>query len=83
MSLVGSLEDLGLADILQIVSLAQKSGRLAPALGWRERADPVAFAGLVCGGAVKGERRQHCVHCCVEGAHVPAGAVRGGLAPGR
>ena len=28
MSLVGSLEDLGLGDILQIVSLSRKSGRL-------------------------------------------------------
>ena len=28
MSLVGSLEDLGLADILQIVSLSRKSGML-------------------------------------------------------
>ena len=29
MSLVGSLEDLGLGDILQIVSLARKSGLLS------------------------------------------------------
>ncbi len=36
MSLVGSLEDLGLGDILQIVSLARKSGLLSL------RADPQA-----------------------------------------
>ncbi len=36
MSLVGNLEDLGLGDILQIVSLSQKSGVLLLASGQRE-----------------------------------------------
>ena len=53
MSLVGSLEDLGLADILQIVSLARKSGRLLlrsdDGEGWIALQD-----GLVRGAAVKG-----------------------------
>jgi hypothetical protein len=55
MSLVGSLEDLGLADILQIVSLARKSGRLLlrseGGEGWIALQD-----GLVRGAVVKGER---------------------------
>ena len=55
MSLVGSLEDLGLADILQIVSLARKSGRLVlrseGGEGWIALQD-----GLVRGALVKGER---------------------------
>lgn len=55
MSLVGSLEDLGLADILQIVSLARKSGRLVlrsdDGEGWIALQD-----GLVRGAAVKGQR---------------------------
>lgn len=55
MSLVGSLEDLGLADILQIVSLARKSGRLLlrseGGEGWIALQD-----GLVRGALVKGER---------------------------
>lgn len=54
MSLVGSLEDLGLADILQIVSLARKSGRLLlrsdDGEGWIALQD-----GLVRGAAVKGQ----------------------------
>jgi hypothetical protein len=55
MSLVGSLEDLALADILQIVSLARKSGRLLlrseDGEGWIALHD-----GLVRGAAVKGQR---------------------------
>lgn len=54
MSLVGSLEDLGLADILQIVSLAQKSGRLVLRSGG-DTGRILLRAGLVCGGAIKGE----------------------------
>ncbi|HVN37844.1 MAG TPA: DUF4388 domain-containing protein [Myxococcota bacterium] len=54
MSLVGSLEDLGLADILQIVSLARKSGRLLlrsdDGEGWIALQD-----GLVRGAGVKGQ----------------------------
>jgi hypothetical protein len=54
MSLVGSLEDLGLGDILQIVSLSRKSGLL------RLRSGPgegriVLHEGLVLGASVKGE----------------------------
>src|SRR5215470_15925942 len=54
MSLVGSLEDLGLADILQIVSLSRKSGMLVL------RSDSgngriVLRDGLVQGAAIKGE----------------------------
>ncbi len=53
MSLVGSLEDLGLADILQIVSLSRKSGVL------RLRSDGgegriVLRDGLVCAALIKG-----------------------------
>lgn len=54
MSLVGSLEDLGLGDILQIVSLARKSGRLL----LRTDGDTgriVVCEGLVRGAAVKSE----------------------------
>lgn len=54
MSLVGSLEDLGLGDILQIVSLSRKSGVLA----LRSEAGDgqiVLCEGLVRGAAVKGE----------------------------
>jgi hypothetical protein len=54
MSLVGSLEDLGLGDILQIVSLSRKSGVL------RLRCDGgegriVLQDGMVLGAAVKGD----------------------------
>jgi len=54
MSLVGSLEDLGLGDILQIVSLSRKSGVLA----LRSEAGDgriVLADGLVRGAAIKGE----------------------------
>lgn len=54
MSLVGSLEDLGLGDILQIVSLSRKSGVL------RLRCDGgegriILADGMVSGAAVKGD----------------------------
>jgi hypothetical protein len=54
MSLVGSLEDLGLADILQIVSLSRKSGML---MLRSESGDGriVLRDGLVQGAAIKGE----------------------------
>ena len=54
MSLVGSLEDLGLGDILQIVSLARKSGHL---LLRSERGDGrIVFRdGLVQAAFAKGE----------------------------
>jgi Domain of unknown function (DUF4388) len=54
MSLVGSLEDLGLADILQIVSLSRKSGLL---LLRSEAGDAriVLRDGMVRGASVKGE----------------------------
>jgi len=53
MSLVGSLEDLGLADILQIVSLARKSGVLV--LRCADGEGRVAFReGLIHGAVVKG-----------------------------
>jgi hypothetical protein len=53
MSLVGSLEDLGLADILQIVSLSRKSGML---MLRSESGDGriVLRDGLVHGAAIKG-----------------------------
>ena len=54
MSLVGSLEDLGLADILQIVSLARKSGRLL----LRTDGDTgriIVRDGMVQGAVVKGD----------------------------
>lgn len=53
MSLVGSLEDLGLGDILQIVSLSRKSGLLVLR---SERGDGriVLRDGLVRGAAIKG-----------------------------
>jgi hypothetical protein len=54
MSLVGSLEDLGLTDILQIVSLARKSGRLLLRSG-SEGGRIVLYEGLVRAAAVKGE----------------------------
>ena len=54
MSLVGSLEDLGLADILQIVSLSRKSGMLVLR---SESGDGriVLRDGLVQGASIKGE----------------------------
>ena len=54
MSLIGSLEDLGLVDILQIVSLSRKSGML---LLRSEAGDGriVLRDGLVQGAAIKGE----------------------------
>jgi hypothetical protein len=54
MSLVGSLEDLGLGDILQIVSLSRKSGLLL--LRSEEGEGRIVFCdGLVRAGFVKGE----------------------------
>jgi hypothetical protein len=54
MSLVGSLEDLGLADILQIVSLARKSGVLV--LRGEDGEGRIVFReGLVHAAAVKGQ----------------------------
>ena len=54
MSLVGSLEDLGLADILQIVSLARKSGLLV--LRSEDGEARIAFReGLVHAAVVKGQ----------------------------
>ena len=54
MSLVGSLEDLGLADILQIVSLARKSGVLV--LRSEDGEGRIVFReGLVHAAAVKGQ----------------------------
>ena len=54
MSLVGSLEDLGLADILQIVSLSRKSGMLM--LRSESGAGRIVLRdGLVHGAAIKGE----------------------------
>jgi len=54
MSLVGSLEDLGLADILQIVNLARKSGVLC--LRCEHGEGRILFReGLVHAAAVKGE----------------------------
>jgi hypothetical protein len=53
MSLIGSLEDLGLGDILQIISLSQKSGVLV--IRSDEGEGRIAFAdGLVRGAVVKG-----------------------------
>jgi len=69
MSLVGSLEDLGLADILQIVSLAQKSGRLLLRSG-ADSGRILLRAGLVCGGAIKGER-DNLRALLLEGEHLP------------
>ena len=54
MSLVGSLEDLGLGDILQIVSLSRKSGLLRLRSGLGE-GHIVLHEGLVRGASVKGE----------------------------
>ena len=52
MSLVGSLEDLGLGDILQIITLSRKSGALL--LRSDEGEGRVTFRdGLVCGAQVK------------------------------
>ena len=54
MSLVGNLEDLSLGDILQIISLSQKSGVLA--LASELGAGRIVFAnGLVQAACVKGE----------------------------
>jgi len=53
MSLVGSLEDLGLGDILQIITLSRKSGALLLRSDGGE--GRVIFRdGLVCGARVKG-----------------------------
>lgn len=54
MSLVGNLEDLSLGDLLQIVSLSQKSGVLS--LGSTSGAGQIVFrSGLVHAAGVKGE----------------------------
>jgi hypothetical protein len=54
MSLVGSLEDLGLADILQIMSLSRKSGVLV--LRCEDGEGRIVFRdGLVHAAALKGE----------------------------
>ncbi len=54
MSLVGSLEDLGLGDILQIISLSRKSGRLL--LRSSEGEGRIIFEqGLVRAAFLKGE----------------------------
>jgi hypothetical protein len=69
MSLVGSLEDLALADILQIVSLSRKSGTL---MLRSESGDGriVLRNGLVHGAAIKGEpedlRGLLLAHGCVD-----------------
>lgn len=68
MSLVGSLEDLGLGDILQIVSLSRKSGVL------RLRCDGgegriVLADGMVSGAAVKGDF-EDTKDLLVKGGHV-------------
>ena len=71
MSLVGSLEDLGLADILQIVSLSRKSGML---MLRSESGDGRILLrdGLVQGAAIKGEpedlRALLLAQGCVDGA---------------
>ncbi len=53
MSLVGNLEDLGLGDIMQIITLSRKSGALC--LRSDQREGRVVFRdGLVCCAAVKG-----------------------------
>ena len=54
MSLVGSLEDLGLGDILQIVSLARKSGRLLLHASGSDGRIVVAD-GMVRAAAIKGQ----------------------------
>jgi hypothetical protein len=54
MSLVGSLEDLGLADILQIVSLARKSGRLLLRTDG-ESGRIIVRDGMVQGAVIKGD----------------------------
>ena len=56
MSLVGNLEDLSLGDILQIISLSQKSGVLSVQTGGGE-GRIVFVGGLVRGAAVKGGAR--------------------------
>lgn len=56
MSLVGSLEDLGLGDILQIVSLSRKSGILH--LGWGEVKGRIFFRdGQVVAATTTGDKR--------------------------
>jgi hypothetical protein len=68
MSLVGSLEDLGLGDILQIVSLSRKSGRLLLRSGLGD--GRIAFRdGLVRAAHVKGEPED------LRGLLVPGGFV--------
>lgn len=53
MSLVGNLEDLGLGDILQIITLSRKSGALC--LRSDDREGRIVFQdGLVCCASVKG-----------------------------
>ena len=54
MSLVGNLEDLGLGDILQIVSLSRKSGVLN--LNWDERKGRIIFRDGQVVGAESNER---------------------------
>lgn len=70
MSLIGSLEDLSLGDILQIISLSQKSGVLALRSGGGE--GRIRFrAGLVCAAATKA-RPDDLRGLLVDGGFVPA-----------
>ena len=74
MSLIGSLEDLSLGDILQIISLSQKSGVLV--LRMNEGEGRIFFrAGLVCGAVVTGGPRD------LRAVVVEAGFVREQLEP--
>jgi hypothetical protein len=72
MSLVGSLEDLGLGDILQIVSLAQKSGCLL--LRTTGQSGHILVSdGRVRGAAIKGDP-EDLRGLLVTGGHVSPGA---------
>lgn len=66
MSLVGSLEDLGLGDILQIVSLSRKSGVLN--LTWEDRKGKIIFRDGQVVAAVSNELPASTQSLLVEGA---------------
>ena len=77
MSLVGSLDDLGLEDILQIVSLARKSGLLM--LRTDSGEGRIAFAdGLVRSAAAKGGA-EDLRSLLVDGGHVSEGQYEAAL----
>jgi len=77
MSLVGNLEDLGLGDILQIVSLSRKSGVLA--LNSRHREGKIVFSNGQVIRAVSSVYRENLGHLLLRKALVDLGVLKKAL----